>query len=151
MFKLTAFTTVTVLIALLGGSAVDATQIVYDDGLCTSTRSTLTVSCSTGANGLFTRGFTTFAALPGFPAVGGFPGVGFNSTNCGACFEVSFPGTGRAINFTAVNEGGPNQAVLCTSEFLRLTGYTRDNVPNKVAVAHADVLNLQNENTLDLS
>jgi hypothetical protein len=121
----------TILITLLGGST-NAAQIVYDDGLCVPTRSTLTVSCSTGANGLFTRGYNTLGALPGFPAVGGFPGVGFNSTNCGACYEVRFPGTGTAINFTAVNDGGPTQTVLCTDEFLRLTGFTRDNVPNNV-------------------
>ncbi|KAJ2923082.1 hypothetical protein H1R20_g13101, partial [Candolleomyces eurysporus] len=145
MFKLTALTIVTVLTTLLAGSTNAASlssrgppliaNIVYDDSLCTGTRSLNTVSCSTGANGLITRGYSTLSTLPSFPAVGGFPGVGFNSTNCGGCYEIWYSGTGRSEYFTAVTDSGlPNQAVLCTSKFLELTGFDRNNVPANVEV-----------------
>ncbi|KAJ2929338.1 hypothetical protein H1R20_g7753, partial [Candolleomyces eurysporus] len=145
MLKLSVLSVATVLTALLAGSTDAASissrsppliaNIVYDDALCVPTRSLNTVSCSTGANGLITRGYATCSALPSFPALGGFPGVGFNSTNCGACYEIWYSGTGRAVYFTAVSDSGlPNQAVLCTSKFLELTGFTRNTVPADVEV-----------------
>ncbi|KAJ2917975.1 hypothetical protein MD484_g2465, partial [Candolleomyces efflorescens] len=145
MFKLAALTIVTVLTALLAGSTNAASlssrgppliaNIVYDDSLCTASRSLNTVACSTGANGLITKGYSTLSSLPSFPAVGAFPGVGFNSPNCGGCYEIWYSGTGRSQYFTAVTDSGSsNQAVLCTSEFLALTGFTRDNVPANVEV-----------------
>ncbi|KAJ2923991.1 hypothetical protein H1R20_g13106, partial [Candolleomyces eurysporus] len=130
MYKLIALAIVALITVLAGFSS--ATQIVYDDSLCAATRSLYTVSCSTGTNGLVTRGYSTLSSLPSFPTVGGFPGVGYNSTNCGGCYEVRYLPNGRAFNFTAVNDGGPTQAVLCTDEFLRLTGFTRENVPDNV-------------------
>lgn len=141
MFKLTSLALIftALLVALANAASLSArgpplvAQIVYDDNLCTGSRSLNTVSCSTGANGLITRGFSTFSTLPSFPALGGFPGVGWNSTNCGACYEVWYSGTGRSIYFTAVTDSGQaTQAVLCTSKFLELTGFTRNTVPANV-------------------
>ncbi|RXW17132.1 hypothetical protein EST38_g8717 [Candolleomyces aberdarensis] len=130
MFKLTSLTIVTVFTTLLAGST-NAIQIVYDNSLCVD-RSLTGVSCSNGENGLITKGYTTLGSLPNFPALGGFPGVVWNSTNCGACYELRYAGTGRAIAFTAVNESPVNQAVLCTSKFLELTGLTLPTVPANV-------------------
>ncbi|KAJ2923985.1 hypothetical protein H1R20_g13108, partial [Candolleomyces eurysporus] len=122
MFKLTALAVVTVFTSLLAGST-NAIQIVG-------------VSCSNGENGLIKK-YPTLGTLPNFPALGGFPGVGWNSTDCGACFELRYAGTGRAIAFTAVTQSPPNQAVLCTDKFLELTGFTLPTVPANV---QADML-----------
>ena len=69
----------------------------YDDGAL----STLGVACSDGPNGLYTRGFRTLGALPGFPFVGGASAVaGWNSPSCGRCFRLEFQGA--AVFVTAV-------------------------------------------------
>lgn len=121
--------------ALVERSQPAILQLAYDDGLCQASRSLNTVSCSTGENGLITKGYTTFSSLPGYPALAGLPGVGFNSPNCGKCYEMWFSGTGRASQVTAVTSSGvDDQAILCTTEFLALTGFTRDNVPANVTI-----------------
>jgi len=53
-----------------------------------------TVTCSTGSNGLVTKGFKTFGSLPTFPNIGGAAAVtGFNSAGCGTCWALTFNGT----------------------------------------------------------
>lgn len=57
------------------------------------------VSCSTGDFGLITEGFTNFQSLPTFPLIGGTPTIaGFNSPQCGACYEVSYTSATGARN-----------------------------------------------------
>jgi len=51
------------------------------------------VACSNGANGLVTKGYTTFGSLPSFPGIGGvFAVKGWNSTECGSCWELAYQG-----------------------------------------------------------
>ncbi|TFK23221.1 snodprot1 [Coprinopsis marcescibilis] len=116
------------------------TTIVYDDAYCRGGTSLSTTVCSTGENGLLTRGFTTFNSLPSFPRIAGtFFVEGFNSANCGACYEITHqPRNGdptRSIFVTAVNSA-PQSAgfVLCTDTLLELTGETRDTVPPNIPV-----------------
>jgi hypothetical protein len=63
-------------------------QLFYDNGQ-TSMNS---VACSNGVNGLVTKGYPTFGSLPSFPFIGGAFAVGaWNSTECGSCWELTYP------------------------------------------------------------
>lgn len=54
---------------------------------------------------LHCTGFTTFGSLPDFPNIGGASAVeGFNSANCGTCWQLTFNGT--SINVLAVDHAG---------------------------------------------
>jgi hypothetical protein len=79
-------------LVLLAASALSAVVTVsYDNTYDASGGSLSTVACSDGANGLLTKGFTTFGSLPSFPNIGGAAAVpGWNSTNCGTCWALSF-------------------------------------------------------------
>ena len=62
------------------------------------------VACSNGDNGLVTKGFPTFGSLPSFPFMGGVSAVkGWNSPECGSCWELTYSGTGNTIYVTAVD------------------------------------------------
>lgn len=79
-----------------------AVNVAYDPKYDDSSLSTLNVACSDGQNGLYTKGFATIGALPTFPNVGGSPEIaGWNSPNCGACYQVSYNGV--TINVTGID------------------------------------------------
>lgn len=60
------------------------------------------VACSNGDNGLVTKGFATFGSLPSFPAIGGvFAVSGWNSPECGSCWELTY--NGKSIYVTAID------------------------------------------------
>jgi hypothetical protein len=62
------------------------------------------VACSDGANGLLTKGFTTFDSLPTFPYVGaGFTVHNWNSPECGSCWKLTYEGTDVTIYATAID------------------------------------------------
>ena len=62
------------------------------------------VACSNGDNGLVTKGFPTFVSLPSYPFIGGVSAVkGWNSPECGSCWELTYSGTGNTIYVTAVD------------------------------------------------
>src|SRR5690606_37519452 len=66
-------------------------SISWDPAYDSASRSTLTLACSDGPNGLYTKGYHTLGAVPGFPNVGGSPTVaGWNSPNCGKCYRLSY-------------------------------------------------------------
>lgn len=52
-------------------------------------------------------GFTDFASLPNFPFIGAAGAIeGFNSVNCGTCWELTFVnsrGASKSINILGVN------------------------------------------------
>ena len=78
----------------LFAAASSATQISYDDTYDSKTTSLDVVACSDGANGLETKGFTTFGSLPSFPFIGGASAVGgWNSAQCGSCWSITYNGT----------------------------------------------------------
>ena len=82
-------TLVSSLILAVMPSVVLATQISYDTAYDVSSSSLDTVSCSNGANGLETKGYTTFGSLPTFPYIGGAQAIaGWNSPNCGSYFSI---------------------------------------------------------------
>ncbi|KAM0282283.1 hypothetical protein ACHAQH_003147 [Verticillium albo-atrum] len=80
-----------------------AASVSYDTGYDDGDRLLSTVSCSDGANGLTTRyGWTTQRQAAGFPYIGGVEAVaGWNSPNCGTCWELTY--SGRTIHVLAVD------------------------------------------------
>lgn len=99
------FSTFTTLFTFL--SAASAITVSYDTGYDDGSRSLSAVSCSDGANGLMTKGFTTQSSLPSFPRIGGASTIaGWNSASCGTCYSLTY--NGNTINVLAMdhaNEG----------------------------------------------
>ena len=62
------------------------------------------VACSNGANGLVTKGYPTFGSMPGFPYIGGAYAVtGWNSTECGSCWNLTNADIGITLYLVAVD------------------------------------------------
>jgi hypothetical protein len=62
------------------------------------------VACSNGVNGLVTKGYPTFGSLPTFPYIGGaFAVGGWNSTECGSCWELTYAPHGITIHLVAID------------------------------------------------
>ena len=98
------FTTLFSLFALTFTYASATTMTVsYDETYDNAGQSLDTVACSDGPNGLITKGFSTFGSLPDFPNIGGAAAVaGWNSPNCGTCWELTFNGT-KSITILALD------------------------------------------------
>ncbi|KUI52612.1 Protein SnodProt1 [Cytospora mali] len=77
--------------------------VSYDTGYDDASRSLTVVSCSDGTNGLITKyGYQTQGAIPDFPYVGGADVIaGWNSADCGTCWQLSYGG--RTINVLAID------------------------------------------------
>lgn len=69
--------------------------VSYDRGYDEPGRSLTKVSCSDGVNGLMTRfHWDTQDDIPIFPFIGGAQAVsGWNSTECGSCWQIEYQGT----------------------------------------------------------
>lgn len=81
---------------------ISALTVSYDGIYDVSSTSLTAVACSDGANGLITKGYTTFGSLPKFPYIGGAPAVtGWNSTGCGTCWQLTY--NGKSINVLAID------------------------------------------------
>ncbi|EIN07918.1 eliciting plant response-like protein [Punctularia strigosozonata HHB-11173 SS5] len=94
----------TVVVAALSAAA-SAITVSYDNAYDNASGSLTTVACSDGANGLITRyGFQTFGDIPVFPHIGGAAVVpGWNSAECGTCWQLTYAGTGKSINVLVVD------------------------------------------------
>ncbi|KAH8110475.1 Cerato-platanin [Phellopilus nigrolimitatus] len=91
------FGTIASLLAFCTASVL-GDQVTYDQVYDNANQSLATVECSDGSNGLLTKNFTTFGSLPTFPYIGGAVAVeGYNSANCGSCWNVTFNGTSVTI------------------------------------------------------
>ncbi|KAF8264253.1 Cerato-platanin [Lactarius quietus] len=91
---------ITPLVALF--SVASAVDIRYDTVYDNPQGSLSTVACSNGANGLQTKGYTTFSSIPTFPNIGGAQAVtGWNSSACGSCWQITVGAV--SINFTAID------------------------------------------------
>ncbi|OAA56521.1 Epl1 protein [Niveomyces insectorum RCEF 264] len=84
-------------------AVASATSVSYDQGYDDASRSLTAVSCSDGANGLITRyNWTTQGAVARFPYIGGSDSIsGWNSSNCGLCWELTY--NGRNITVLAID------------------------------------------------
>ncbi|CCL98474.1 uncharacterized protein FIBRA_00472 [Fibroporia radiculosa] len=101
------FITVSAAIALLAPAVLAQTSVTvaYDTAYDQGSSSLDTVSCSDGANGLITKGYTTFESLPDFPNIGAAAAVtGWNSAECGTCWELSYDG--NTVTVLAIDHAG---------------------------------------------
>ena len=72
-------------------AAAVATDIRFDATYDNAGQSLSTVSCSDGANGLLTKGFTTFSSLPSYPNIAASQYVGgYNDADCGSCWNITY-------------------------------------------------------------
>ncbi|KAH9857545.1 immunomodulatory protein [Lenzites betulinus] len=96
-FKALAFAA----LALFVPSALGVT-LSYDQAYDNGSSSLATVACSDGANGMLTKGFSTFGSLPHFPNIGGAAAVaGWNSAQCGTCWQLTY--NGKSITVLAID------------------------------------------------
>ncbi|KAI1782981.1 cerato-platanin-like secreted protein [Ganoderma leucocontextum] len=102
---LTLATTVVAMPAGLETRGTSTVQVTWDSVYDNGSNSLDIVSCSNGPNGLETKGFKTFGDLPDFPYIGGAQAVaGFNSPNCGSCWQLTYKNT--TINVLAIDHAG---------------------------------------------
>lgn len=99
----------------------------YDNTYDNAGLSTLSVACSDGTNGLYTKGYHTLGSVPGFPNLGGAGTVaGWNSPNCGACYQLTYtpppPAAPKVLNIVAVDVAAPGTFVLSQAALDTLTG-----------------------------
>ncbi|CUS15822.1 unnamed protein product [Tuber aestivum] len=115
---LTAILTLT----LAQSTGVAKYDTIYDN----ANLSTLAVACSDGANGLYTKGYPTLGSIPGFPNLGGSGTIpGWNSTNCGACYALTYTpprSPPKTINIVAVDVAAAGTFVLSRTALDTLTG-----------------------------
>ena len=80
-----------------------AVTVSYDTGYDDPSRSMTAVSCSDGANGLITRyNWQTQGQITNFPLVGGSDSIpGWNSPDCGTCWQLSYDG--QSVNILAID------------------------------------------------
>lgn len=105
--------------------AETVTTLAYDTIYDNATLSLNRVACSNGTNGLETKNpnYTTLGSLPIYPDVGGAYTVsGWDSTECGTCYAVTFENvtinilaldvskTGFTVSQAAMNTLTGNQA-----------------------------------------
>ena len=91
--------------ALAQGPIIQDYPVTYDQTYDNPSDSLAIVACSNGKNGLLTKGFTNFSSIPSFPYIGGSVFVtGWNSTECGSCWKMTYEGT--TIFLTAIDTAG---------------------------------------------
>ncbi|KAJ3033545.1 hypothetical protein HDV00_006080 [Rhizophlyctis rosea] len=67
------------------------TTVAYDTTYDSASLSTLSIACSDGKNGLYTKGYKKLGAIPGFPNIGAaFTVTGWNSPQCGKCYRLKY-------------------------------------------------------------
>lgn len=125
------------LVSAASGTA--AWDSVYDN----AGQSTLTLACSDGVNGLYTKGKTTLGSVPGFALVGAAPTIaGWNSPNCGKCFQITYGS--KTIYVTGVDTSrSTTDFVLSKSALNTLTGGLADQL-GRVPVTWSQVANRAN-------
>ncbi|KAF5362779.1 hypothetical protein D9757_011003 [Collybiopsis confluens] len=112
--------------AVAAATLAAAETLQYDPAYDVGSSSLATVACSDGANGLLTKGFSTFDSLPNFPNIGAFGQVaGFNSANCGTCWQVTYTasnGDSETLNILAVDHAGQGLINVSEEAMNTLTG-----------------------------
>ena len=108
IFTMQFITMITMMIGFII-SAVDTTvaksvSVSYDTLYDNPNVNLNAVACSNGNHGLLNKGFTTFGSLPHFPNISGSSVVtGWNSPNCGSCWQLSWSHTGATIHVLVVD------------------------------------------------
>ncbi|KAK4240170.1 protein SnodProt1 [Achaetomium macrosporum] len=84
-------------------AAASATTVSYDTGYDDASRSLTAVACSDGTNGVMWKyNWKVQGDVKNFPYIGGAEAVGgWNSPNCGSCWEASW--NGNTIHILAID------------------------------------------------
>ncbi|KAF9450972.1 hypothetical protein P691DRAFT_724934 [Macrolepiota fuliginosa MF-IS2] len=89
------------------------------------------------------KGHTTFGSIPNFPHIAGsFLIEGFNSTRCGACYELLYnraDGKQVVIPFTIINTAPAPSFVSSLQGVTDLTGLNRDQFPGDAVISFKEV------------
>lgn len=88
--------------AAYSGSGYHTVSVSYDESYDNPHNSMDSVACSDGSYGLKTKGYGSFGALRHFPYIGGTAAIpGWNSNQCGTCWELAWHG--RSIYVVALD------------------------------------------------
>jgi hypothetical protein len=86
-------------------SVASAVDVRYDTTYDNAQGLLSTVACSNGANGLLTKGYTTFGSLPSYPNLTAAQAIaGWNSPACGSCWQITYGEV--SVNVTAIDRAG---------------------------------------------
>ncbi|KAN0141238.1 Cerato-platanin [Lactarius tabidus] len=101
-------------------AVASAFDIRYDTVYDNSQASLSTVACSDGANGLLTKGYTTFGSLPSYPNITAAQAIaGWNSPACGSCWQITYGKV--SVNVIAIDHAADG-FVLSLAAMNTLTG-----------------------------
>ena len=100
-----------VISSIIAAGLVSATQRAsYDNTYDNASGSMDSVACSDGPNGLANK-YPTFGNLPTFPNIGGASVIaGWNSANCGTCWNLTFEGVSILVTAIDHTDDGFNLA-----------------------------------------
>ncbi|KAF7348147.1 hypothetical protein MSAN_01767600 [Mycena sanguinolenta] len=88
---------------ILFAVAALADTVSYDQIYDKASESMSAVACSNGVHGLEPK-YPTFGSLPKFPFIGAAGAVeGWDSANCGTCWQLTYAPTGVTINVLAID------------------------------------------------
>ncbi|KAK4138515.1 hypothetical protein BT67DRAFT_431105 [Trichocladium antarcticum] len=87
-------------------AAASATSVSYDQGYDNAARPLTDVACSDGVNGVMWKyNWNVQGDIKNFPFIGGSAAIGgWNSPNCGTCWETSWGG--KTIHVLAIDHAG---------------------------------------------
>ncbi|KAF7317858.1 Epl1 protein [Mycena kentingensis (nom. inval.)] len=115
--------TISALLAFAAIPAVYASTVSADSWYDDGAQSIFQTSCGDGSNGLNTKyGWLTLGAIPRFPYIGAHISIaGWNSPNCGTCWQLTYKG--HSIYYLAVDHpvGGFRDAIISQAAFNDLT------------------------------
>ncbi|KAK7033085.1 Cerato-platanin [Favolaschia claudopus] len=99
-----------------------ADTVAYDQTYDNAATSLDVVACSDGSHGMENQGFSTIGSLPKFPFVGAVGAIeGYNSVNCGTCWQLTYAGTGKTINVIGIDHAAPGTFNIALSAMNTLT------------------------------
>jgi len=117
--------------ALLAALAIIAAPVLadtlaYDTHYDDRAGSLTSVACSDGEHGLITtKHYHTYGDIPNFPNIGAvFAVEGWNSVNCGTCWEVTYTdgaGAQHKQNITAIDHAGAGSFNVALASMNKLT------------------------------
>ncbi|KAF8489422.1 Cerato-platanin [Russula emetica] len=116
-------------------------KVTWDDTYDNPNGNTDSVACSNGQWGL-DGAFPQFKDFPIFPYIGGAFDIKWDSPNCGKCWKLTNPQTGRRIYLTAIDAARAARTGFNISKhaFIALNGGTvgSGTLEAKAIVAHDD-------------
>lgn len=140
-FTLTTIFAAVAALSAVGAHAGEAGTASWDSVYDNSAQSTLTLACSDGVNGLYTKGYPTLGSIPKFPFVGAAPTIpGWNSPNCGKCYKIysTAGGVARTIYVTGVDTSRSSGNFVLSKAALNVLTNNQAEALGRVAISWAE-------------